>query len=88
LSKFGFSNLFTLALSPTGTGIYTIILHNENNGLKSCQAPSPAGEGWGEENKIKCFIPPHPSLLPLEKGRYNLCRYLCSNRRGNEDAEF
>jgi hypothetical protein len=26
--------------------------------------------------KSSVYIPPHPSLLPLEKGRYNLCRYL------------
>jgi len=31
-------------------------------------APSPAGEGWGEENKIKAFlISPSSNLLPLEK---------------------
>jgi len=31
-------------------------------------APSPAGEGWGEENKIKTFlISPSSKLLPLEK---------------------
>jgi len=31
-------------------------------------APSPAGEGWGEENKIKTFlIHPSSNLLPLEK---------------------
>jgi hypothetical protein len=26
----------------------------------SLKIPSPAGEGWGEENKINCLYPPHP----------------------------
>jgi len=31
-------------------------------------APSPAGEGWGEENKIKALSYfPSSNLLPLEK---------------------
>jgi len=31
-------------------------------------APSPTGEGWGEENKIKTFlISPSSTLLPPEK---------------------
>jgi len=30
--------------------------------------PSPAGEGWGEENKIRHLsISPSSNLLPLEK---------------------
>jgi len=34
-------------------------------------APSPAGEGWGEENKIKAFlISPSSSLLPLDISIY------------------
>ena len=33
-------------------GIYTTFLHSKNNGLQQLQAPSPAGEGWGEENEI------------------------------------
>ncbi len=37
----------------------------------SKKAPSPAGEGWGEENKINNLNPPHPSLLPLEKEPYS-----------------
>jgi|CXWL01.1.fsa_nt_gi hypothetical protein len=28
-----------------------------------CKAPSPAGEGRGEENKIKCLHSPHPNPL-------------------------
>ncbi|SJM94807.1 hypothetical protein CRENPOLYSF2_4280001 [Crenothrix polyspora] len=35
----------------------------------SKKSPSPAGEGWGEENKINNLNSPHPSLLTLEKGR-------------------
>jgi hypothetical protein len=35
-----------------GMGIYTTFLHSKNNGLQQLQAPSPAGEGWGEENEI------------------------------------
>jgi len=41
-------------------------LHNfytfKYNELKSEVTPSPAGEGWGEENKIKALsIFPHPT---------------------------
>ena len=35
------------------------------------KAPSPAGEGWGEENKNKVkalFDPSHPNLLPEGEG--------------------
>ena len=35
------------------------------------KAPSPAGEGWGEEDKNKekaLFNPPHPNLLPEGEG--------------------
>jgi hypothetical protein len=42
--------------------------------------PSPAGEGWGEENKISFFISPHPSLLPQGRRGRNLCRNLCFRR--------
>jgi hypothetical protein len=31
---------------------HTSMLHSKNNGLQKFQAPSPAGEGWGEEDKI------------------------------------
>ena len=53
---------------PPGMGIYTTFLHNKNNGLQWTQAPSPAGEGWGEENKINQLYPPHPNLLPKGEG--------------------
>jgi len=33
--------------------ICTTLLFINNNRLKLSFAPSPAGEGWGEENKIK-----------------------------------
>jgi hypothetical protein len=29
----------------------------------SKKSPSPAGEGWGEENKINNLNSPHPNLL-------------------------
>ena len=45
-------------------GVYTTFQHYKNNGLQQRQAPSPAGEGWGEESKIKYLNPPHPCLLP------------------------
>jgi hypothetical protein len=54
---------------PDSIGIYITFQYNKNNGLLNHQAPSPAGEGWGEENKINCLYPPHPDLLPpREKG--------------------
>ena len=31
-------------------GIHTTFLQGKNNELQQRQAPSPAGEGWGEEN--------------------------------------
>jgi hypothetical protein len=34
------------------TGIYTTFLDLKHNKSKMNFAPSPAGEGWGEENKI------------------------------------
>ena len=40
------------SFSLEGIGIYTTYLHSKNNALQQCQAPSPAGEGWGEDNKI------------------------------------
>ena len=30
-------------------------------------APSPAGEGWGEENKNNYLYPPHPNLIMLDR---------------------
>jgi len=33
-------------------GTYKTLLFINNNRLRSSLAPSPAGEGWGEENKI------------------------------------
>ncbi len=57
--------------SPEGEGLHSescvhiciTFLHCKNNGLQQHQAPSPAGEGWGEENKINCLYPliPAPS---------------------------
>jgi hypothetical protein len=58
-------------------GIYTTLPHNKNNELRKRQAPSPVGEGWDDENKIKHLHSPHPSLLPLNKEQQDLCRYLC-----------
>jgi len=70
-------------LAQLGIGIYTTFLNNKNNGLQQHQAPSPAGEGWGDDCmdaggramqeqlprrfKSSSYIPPHPNLLPLEK---------------------
>jgi len=46
-------------------------LHNfltlKYNELQVRIAPSPVGEGWGEENKIKALPFPSSNLLPLEK---------------------
>lgn len=65
-------------------GIYTIFLYIKYNELKINLAPSPIGEGWGEENKINYLYPPHPRLLP-EEGRRSrhLCEYPCGDR-GND----
>jgi hypothetical protein len=61
------------AFSLGGIGIYTTFRRNKNNELKKQRTPSPAGEGWGEENKINYLHPPHPSLLPQgRRGRYLL----------------
>jgi len=60
-------NIRRKSLIQKGIDIYTIFLHNKNNGLQQYQAPSPAGEGWGEEINIKHLYSPHPNLLPLEK---------------------
>jgi hypothetical protein len=49
---------------PEGIGIYTTFMINKNNVLQQRKAPSPAGEGWGEENKISQLYPPHPNLVP------------------------
>jgi len=66
----GYSNLIVIS-------IYTTFLHYKCNELQSSLTPSPAGEGWGEENKNNHLYPPHPNLLPQgRRGRY-LCRYLC-----------
>ena len=45
-------------------GIYTTFSHNKNNELQKCQAPSSAGEGWGEENKIKQLYFPSSQPSP------------------------
>ncbi|MEQ1544211.1 hypothetical protein [Methyloglobulus sp.] len=82
------------AFSPKGISIYTTFQYNKNNGLPNHQAPSPAGEGWGddcmdaggrathgavaEKNKINCLYPPHPGLLPQGRRR----RYLCLKGEG------
>ena len=50
-------------------GIVPVIMGN-NVKLKK-KAPSPAGEGWGEENKNRgstLYNHPHPNLLPLGEG--------------------
>jgi len=50
-------------------GIYTTLLHSKNNRLQQIQAPSPAGEGWGEENKINWLYSPSSQPSPSrEKG--------------------
>jgi len=60
--------------------VYASGKHSEPPSLYSQAAsqvvPSPAGEGWGEENKIKAFlISPHPTfsrwrrLSPRDKVR-------------------
>ncbi len=48
-----------------------------NNEKLQWLAPSPAGEEWGEENKIKAlFISPHLTF-PLWRGLLDLSKYLC-----------
>ena len=46
---------------------FWLTAHCRHDPLFGFKAPSPAGEGWGEENKIKSLYSPHPGLLPLEK---------------------
>jgi len=44
--------------------------------LQTGIAPSPVGEGWGEENKIKTLAySPHPTFS-LWRRLLDLCRYL------------
>jgi len=38
------------------------------NELQARTAPSPAGEGWGEENKIKAFLTPLIQPSPAGEG--------------------
>jgi hypothetical protein len=68
------------------TGIYTTFLDLKHNKLKINFAPSPAGEGWGEENKSTSYIPPYPSLLPQGRRSRHLCRYLCPEGEGEKAA--
>jgi hypothetical protein len=58
-------------------GIYINIFYFKHNELQINLAPSPAGEGWGEENKIMYLYPPHPNLLPQGRRSGYACRYLC-----------
>jgi hypothetical protein len=55
-------------------GIYITCLHNKNNGLQQPQAPSPAGEVWGEENKIKYLYPPSSQPSPSREKEQALVR--------------
>jgi len=53
------------------------------NELQVRIAPSPVGEGWGEENKIKALpLFPSSNLFSLWRRLLNLCRYLCLIRGG------
>jgi GTPase SAR1 family protein len=57
-------------LLKTNIGIYTTFMYSKNNGLQERRAPSPAGEGWGEENKINWLYSPSSRPSPSrEKGR-------------------
>jgi hypothetical protein len=48
-------------------GQATLFCITKNNGVQQ-QAPSPAGEGWGEENNIKYLNPPSSQPSPsMEK---------------------
>ena len=68
--------------SPGGIGIYTTFLHSKNNRLQHHQAPSPAGEGWGEENKINWLYSPSSQPSPSREKGPHLCRYLCPRGEG------
>jgi len=48
-SSWGVALYFAFKSPFVGIGIYTTLLFINNNGLRSSFAPSPAGEGWGEE---------------------------------------
>ncbi|TAN66543.1 MAG: YfiR family protein [Methylobacter sp.] len=62
---------------PSPITIHTTFLYYKYNRLQVDLAPSPVGEGWGEENKNKHLYPPHPNLLPQGRRSRYLCRYLC-----------
>jgi len=66
--------------TPTSPSEYRY-LHNfltlKYNELQVRIAPSPVGEGWGEENKIKALpYSPHPTFS-LWRRLLDLCKYLC-----------
>ncbi|MDO9046113.1 MAG: hypothetical protein Q7U66_00055, partial [Methylobacter sp.] len=61
---------------------YTTFLHYKYNELQDDLAPSPVGEGWGEENKNNYLYPPHPNLLPQGRRLGYLCRYLSPQGEG------
>jgi hypothetical protein len=79
-NKFLFKTLILVLSRWRSISIYTSFKWYNNNRLYNSCAPSPAGEGRGEENKINHLNSPHPNLLPLEKELCNLCRCLCWRR--------
>ena len=46
---------------------FRLTAHCRHDSLFGFKAPSPAGEGWGEENKTRSLHSPNPGLIPLEK---------------------
>jgi len=64
--KLSLSNLHGLTLRLIG--IYTTFQHNKNNELQDLYTPSPAGEGWGEENKINKLNSPSSQPSPAGEG--------------------
>jgi hypothetical protein len=73
--------------SPSGIGIYTTFLHSKNNGLQQRQAPSPAGEGWGEENKINWLYSPSSQPSPSREKERPLVLIPMPSGRGRADIK-
>jgi|GEM_PF-1286821 len=99
IRTFSYLILLTPTLSIRSIAIYTAFFNYKYNELQSGLAPSPAGEGWGEENKNNPLYPPrqlllhcstscihasrHPNPLPQRRRGRYLCRYLCHQERGS-----
>jgi hypothetical protein len=67
-----YAPLIGIQLPILGIGIYTTFVHNKNNGLQQNKASSPAGEGWGEESKIKYLNPPSSQPSPSREKEHPL----------------